>query len=113
MNYDTWKTTPPPDDEPPNDTHRMELIVGNIGCVGYYNEGEFADAIQDFYNYAASSHQGHGREAGERVTLFYNDDIIAEYTPGNDESRANVMYVPPVDDSLRNAVADLKHLIGE
>lgn len=61
----------------------FEVVVGNIGKV-WEGKSEAA-ATATYREYRHLSETGYGRCAGESVTLFWDNDILEEYTPANKE----------------------------
>jgi hypothetical protein len=56
---------------------RYSVVVGNIGTV--YDGDSRVRARHNYDTYVADSKDGHGRAAGESVTLFEDGEIIAEH----------------------------------
>ncbi len=54
-----------------------DVIVGNIGSVCQGTSKR--EALLTFKTYVDRSQSGHGRCAGEDVTMFRNAEIIKEY----------------------------------
>lgn len=61
-----------------------EVIVSNIGAV--YSGPILAKAQAYFSDYKEQSIAGHGRAAGESVTLLINGEIQEEYRGENQRS---------------------------
>ena len=55
-----------------------EVIVGNIGKV--YEGTQYKSALRTYGTYVRASKKGHGRAAGEGVTLWKDGDIVKEYS---------------------------------
>ncbi len=56
-----------------------DIIVGNIGHVGTYEDLEAALVV--FIDYVSQSLHGYGRASGETVSLFQDGELIKDYNP--------------------------------
>jgi hypothetical protein len=60
-----------------------QVHVGNIGTVHQGNDGATAHRV--YHDYKNQSEDGYGRAANETVLLYKNNEIVAEYNPGQNE----------------------------
>lgn len=65
-----------------------EVVVGNIGNV--YSGHNLRDARFHARTYVDQSKSGHGRAAGESVTLFCDGEILDEFVGGRDKGNEEV-----------------------
>ena len=62
---------------------KYEIVVGNIGSVGVYNNPVQANAV--YWQYVRTSKETNGRASGENVVLFKDDEISKEYFGSKDK----------------------------
>jgi hypothetical protein len=60
----------------------FRVLVGNVGTV--HTGRDYVTAARVYAEYLTISKSGHGRAAGEDVTLIGGDDIVLEYHGTND-----------------------------
>ena len=65
------------------ETHKWEVIVGNVGTV-YDNKNGFK-ARQTYYEYVRQSKAAHGRASGEPVCLTRDGEPHLEHEGTNEQ----------------------------